>query len=226
MSKHQVRPEDGRWTGRRGVGRLNLRREIKRKGKNGDTKRRMREKVTNRRKFLARKRRRRGRAEQRLLRLGERRNRARARGWEITVGTPNVRTMAVDGTHGVGRALDVLSVYDRLGCDVIGLEETRRTRHSAFSKAGYLVYCSGECGGENSGKKRQGVVGLAVRTSITRTARPSEFISDRLLKVTLELRGRAKAATFFVAYSPTETQNTSNKHAFWTTLDRAVEEIP
>ena len=41
--------------------------------------------------------------------------------------------MAVDGTHGVGRALDVLSVYDRLGCDIIGLQETRPSGHSAFS---------------------------------------------------------------------------------------------
>ena len=45
-------------------------------------------------------------------------------------------------------------------------------------------------------------------------AGPPEFISDRLLKVTLELRGRAKAVTFFVAYAPTETQNASNQHAF------------
>ena len=71
----------------------------------------MREEVTSRRKFLARKRRRRGRAERRLLRQRERRNRARARGREITVATHNVRTMAVDEKHGVGRALDVLSVY-------------------------------------------------------------------------------------------------------------------
>ena len=129
--------------------------------------------------------------------------------------------MAVDRTHGVGRALDVLSVYDRLGYDVIDLQETRRRGHSAFTQAGYLVYCS-----ENGGKKGQGGVGLAVRTSITRAARLPEFISDRLLKVTLELRGRAKAVTFFVAYAPTKTQNASNKHAFWTTLDRAVVEAP
>ena len=62
--------------------------------------------------------------------------------------------------------------------------------------------------------------------SLHRAARPPEFISDRSLKVTLELRGRAKAVTFFVAYAPTETQNASNKHAFWTSLDRAVEEVP
>ena len=133
--------------------------------------------------------------------------------------------MAVDGKHGIGRALDVLSAYDRLGCNVIGLQETRRSGHSAFSQAGYLVYCSGECGDENGGKKVQGGVGLAVRTFITRAARPPEFISDRLLKVTLDLRGRAKAVTFFMAYAPTETHNASNKHAFWTTLDRAVKEV-
>ena len=76
------------------------------------------------------------------------------------------------------------------------------------------------------GRKGQGGVGIAVKTSITRAARPPEFIIDRLLKVTLELRGRAKAVTFFVAYAPTETQNANNKHAFWTTLDKAVEEVP
>ena len=91
---------------------------------------------------------------------------------------------------------------------------------------GYFVYYSGECGDENGGKKGQGGVGLAVRTSITRAARPPEFISDRLLKVTLELRGRAKAVTFFVVYAPTETHNASNKHAFWTTLDRALIDVP
>ena len=133
----------------------------------------------------------------------------------------------MDGTHGVGRALNILSVYDRLGCDIIGLQETRRSRHSAFSQAGYLVYCSGECGGENGGKKGQGGVGLlAVRNSITRAARPPEFISDRLLKVTLELRGRAKAVTFVLGYAPIETQNANNKHAFWTSLDRVVEKVP
>ena len=68
-----------------------------------------------------------------------------------------------------------------------------------------------ECGGENGGKKRQGGVGLAVKTSITRGARPPEFISGRLLKITLELRGRAKAVMVFVAYAPTETQNASDR---------------
>ena len=72
---------------------------------------------------------------------------------EITVATHNVRTMSMDGTHGVGRALDVLSVYDRRRCDVIGLQETRRSGYSAFIQAGCLMYCSGECGGENGERK-------------------------------------------------------------------------
>ena len=93
---------------------------------------------------------------------------------------------------------------------MIGLQETHHSGHSAVSQAGYLMYCSRECGGENGENKGQGGVGLAVRTFIVRTARPPEFISDRLLEVTLELRGRAMAVTFFVA---SKTQNASNKHA-------------
>ena len=109
VSKHQIRPGDGRWTGRRGVGRLNPRRENKIQGKNGDREGRKLKKSQGETfwKILARKRRRRGRAERRRLQQSKRRNRARARGWEIAVATHNVRTMAVDGTHGVGRALDV-----------------------------------------------------------------------------------------------------------------------
>ena len=61
VSKHQIGSGDGRWEGRRGVGRLNPRRETKTKSSNGDREREMREEVTNRRRFLARKRRRRGR---------------------------------------------------------------------------------------------------------------------------------------------------------------------
>ena len=88
------------------------------------------------------------------------------------------------------------------------------------------MHCSGECGGENGGKKGQGGVGQAVRTSITRAARAPEFISDRLSKVTLKRRGRAEVVTFVVAYARTETKNAGNEHAFWTSLGRAVKEVP
>ena len=83
--------------------------------------------------------------------------------------------MTVDGKHGVGTAAEVLDVYQEVGCDTIGLQETRR------SGQGYVVYCSGESGGDGKGKKGQGGVGLAVRKSISRAkARPPEFISDKL----------------------------------------------
>ena len=39
MSKHQIRSGDGRWAGRRAVGRLNPRRETKIQGMNGDRER-------------------------------------------------------------------------------------------------------------------------------------------------------------------------------------------
>ena len=52
-----------------------------------------------------------------------------------------------------------------------------------------------------------------MKTPITHAAHPPEFISDRLLKITLELRDRAKAVTFFVANAPTATHNASNKDA-------------
>ena len=48
--------------------------------------------------------------------------------------------MAVDGTRTELDPLDVLSMYDRLGCYAIGRQETRRSGHSAFTQAGYLVY--------------------------------------------------------------------------------------
>ena len=115
VSKHQLRSGDGRWAGRRRVGLLNPRRETKIQGKNGDKERRKIEKFTKRRKLLTRKRRRRGRAERRLLRQRKTINRARARGREITVATHNVLRMAMDGTHGVGRALDVFECVRSTG---------------------------------------------------------------------------------------------------------------
>ena len=41
VSKHQIRSGDGRWVGRRGVGRQNPRRETQVQGKNGDSERGM-----------------------------------------------------------------------------------------------------------------------------------------------------------------------------------------
>ena len=67
-------------------------------------------------------------------------------------------------------------------------------------------------------------VGLAVKHTFDTqtTTRLPEFISDRLLKVTQDLRGRAKALSFVVAYAPTETAEVSRKNMFWAALDSSV----
>ncbi|CAN0467775.1 unnamed protein product, partial [Ascophyllum nodosum] len=133
--------------------------------------------------------------------------------------------MAVDGKHGVGRAAEVIDVYQEMGCDIIGLQETRRSGQSILLQAGYVVYYSCESGGDEERKKGQGGVGLTVRKSISRAeARPPEFISDRLLKVTLELCGRARAVAFVVGYAPTDTQSVGKNNASWTILERVVKE--
>ena len=133
----------------------------------------------------------------------------------------------MDGKHGVGRAAEVLDVYQEMSCNIIGLQETRRSGQSALLQAGYVVYYSGGSGGDGEGKKGQDGVGLAVWKSISRAeARSPEFISDRLLKVTLELCGRARAVTFAVGYAPTDTQSVGKRHAFWTALERIVKEVP
>ena len=75
---------------------------------------------------------------------------------------------------------------------------------------------------EATGKGRRAKVELSISRA---EARPPEFISDRLLKVTLELCGRARAVTFVVGYAPTDTQSVGKKNAFWTALERVVKEV-
>ena len=77
--------------------------------------------------------------------------------------------------------------------------------HSDSSRLNPPVYCSGESGGEQ--QKGQGEVGLADRFRVSRAeVRSAELISDRLLKVTLELCGQARAVTFAVVYAETDAQ--------------------
>ena len=78
-------------------------------------------KIKNRKKLLARKKRRRGRTERRLEKKQAERCRARTRRQEVCIATHNVRTAAVDGKHGIGRAWEVLSAFRKLVCDVIGI---------------------------------------------------------------------------------------------------------
>ena len=110
---------------------MNPHRENKIQGKNGDREGGTNEKVAERRKSFARKRRRRGRAERRRLRQSKRKNRARARGREIAVATHNVRMMAVDGTHGDSAPGDSALTVRRRDCyrrSNAGLDRIARPR--------------------------------------------------------------------------------------------------
>ena len=157
VSKHQILPGDGRWTGRRGVGRLNPRRENKILGKNGDRGGGKNEKVAIRRTIFARKRRRRGRAERRRLQQRTEDRSCHAQrpddggGWDTRSWTGAGCFECVRST-GLPHHRFAGNPPQR----TVGLQQ------SAFSPACYLVYSSGECGGENYGKKGQGGVGLAV----------------------------------------------------------------
>ena len=150
VSKHKIWPRRGGSVGRRGPRGLNLARESNKSGERnkGQGKMLYFEKITKQKKLLARKKRRRGRTERRLAKKQAERNRARTRRQEVCIATHNVRTTAVDGKHGIGRAWEVLSALRKLGCDVIGIQETRRSGQSVFEEAGYTVYCSGETKGK------------------------------------------------------------------------------
>ena len=50
----------------------------------------------------------------------------RSRLEELTFGTFNVRTAAVNGVNGIGHIDTLLTTCAAKGCDVIGLQETKR----------------------------------------------------------------------------------------------------
>ena len=73
--------------------------------------------------------------------------RARSRMQELTFGTFNVRKAAFKGVNGIGH-IDVLSrICTAKGCDVIGLQETKREGISEIVAAGYRVYFRDDCSG-------------------------------------------------------------------------------
>ena len=153
-------------------------------------------------KVIATKRGRRGRAGRRAAQQHASNDHDQARRRELIITTHSVRTMDWDGKNAVGRAAEVLGMYQEMGCDTVGLKETRRSNQSALLQIVHVVYCSGEFRGDWGGKKSQGGVGLVVRKSISHAeVRSTELISDKLLKVTLELCRRARAVTFVVGYS-------------------------
>ena len=86
-----------------------------------------------------------------LARNPRRRDRAgrRAAQWQAS----NDRDRARGKNLIVSRAAEALGVYQEMGCEIVGLQETRRSDQSALLQAGYEAYCSGESGGDGRGEK-------------------------------------------------------------------------
>ena len=116
----------------------------------------------------------------------------------MAVATYNVRTLAVKGTNGYGQAECVLTKARQLGCNFVGLQETRRAGKTEFSAAGCRVFCSGQEGTE----RRQGLYGdcFAIRETICRNSvHTHQWIDDRLMSMRFELTGDSVAINLVVA---------------------------
>ena len=228
MSKQQIRYAGGHERcGRRRVGLLNpFSGETHKQGMYLDiwTK----QKISNIKKRLARKGRRRARPERRRnAKTSQNVARARSRTGELNVATWNVRSLSFTGRRGAGHTEVLLQKCKVLGCDVIGLQETRRPGRTEFVAAGYRVFCSGVDG--SSGRAGQHGVGLAVKESIIREAtRIQELTNERLMSMTSTLTGKSNAVTFIVAYGPTDNVSNTRKHkdVFWADLESAVSRVP
>ena len=185
--------------GRRRVGLLNpLSGETHKQGMCLD--RWTKQKISNRKKRFARKCRRRTRPERRrIAKTSQNVSRARSRTGELNIATWNVRSLSLTGRRGAGHAEVLLQECKVLGCDVIGLQETRRPGRTEFATAGYRVFCSGVDG--STGRAGQHGVGLAVKESIIREATwTQELTNERLMSMTFNLTGKSNAVTFIVAY--------------------------
>ena len=110
--------------------------------------------LSERRRAFARKKRRGERAERKSVRKKHKATRARSRLGELTFGTFNVRTAPVNGINGIGRIDTLLRTCAAKGCDVIGLQETKRDGTSEISASGYRVFLVVIAAGK--GRSRQG----------------------------------------------------------------------
>ena len=181
----------------------------------------VRKKIAKRQKKRGRWRKRRGRAARRLAKRAARAARKRQQGQLLRVATWNVRTLAVNGANGYGRACSVLHEAARQDVSVVGMQETRRAGRTEFAAAGFRVFC---CGTETGGVHG---VGIAVKESLCKTSTfTTEFIDERLMAMRFLLAGHRGAVNFVAAYAPTEPSTVDSKRVFWGKLDSLVRRIP
>ena len=89
---------------------------------------------------FARKKRRGKRAERKSAHKKHKASRARSQLEELTFGTFNVRTAGVNGVNSIGHIDTLLRTCAAKGCDVIGLQETKRDGTPEISTSGYRFF--------------------------------------------------------------------------------------
>ena len=113
------------------------------------------------------------------------------------------------------------------GCDVIGLQETKRDGISEIVAAGYGVYFSGDCRGVKGSKGQHGV-GLEVKEEIVKKAGKDsiaiECISARLPEALISIK--STFVTFVLAYAPTENATEGEKAKYMAALNSTVKPVP
>ena len=109
----------------------------------------------------------------------------------------------------------MLAKARQLGCDFIGLQETRRSGKTEFCAGGYRVFGSGQ--EETEGRQGLYGVGLSVKESICRkSVYTLHLIDQRLMSMRFELSGECAAVNLVVAYTPAEANpNAELKEVLW-----------
>ena len=113
--------------------------------------------LSERRKTFARKKRRGERAERKAARKKHRAARAKSRLEELTFGTFNVRTAAVNGFNGIGHIDTLLRPCAAKGCDVIGLQETKRDELSKLWRLSTASFSAVIAARSKAGKNNMGL---------------------------------------------------------------------
>ena len=176
--------------------------------------------VSERRRAFAREKWRGKEAERKVASIKHKVAWARFRLEELTF---NVRTAAVNGVSGIAHIDTLLRPCAAKGCDVIGLQKTKRDGTSEIVVSGYRVYFSGV-----KGRKGQHRVGLAITEKIVKKPGEDgvaiECISARLLKARISIK--SNSVTFVVAYAPTEEAPEGQKDKYVAALNSAVASVP
>ena len=113
--------------------------------------------VSERRRAFARKKRRGKRAERKSARKKHKAAREMSRLEELEFGTFNVRTASVNGVNGIGHVNTLLRTCAAKGCDIIGLQKTKRDGTFEIVASGYRVFLAVVAAGLRAGK---GCMGL------------------------------------------------------------------